>query len=201
MSAIGFPNLWIPPRELVLPGSRLWDKAVAMLAGGKRDSVTGGLCRDPTTGKGQTTECCDDSNDPTTCALPPSGVTTYSISGYTNVYFTIAAPCGCLAQETLEFDGSFTRTSATSSIWHNAQVPILADLIEINGCGINYDFYRPLITYFGGGPGYCWQLYIPAGGTSVPDTVWLGEKVGGGTPAGTYTRSAGCDTRTTVVVV
>lgn len=46
----------LPSREIILPGSALWDRAAAFLSKGKR-AANGKLCRRPN-GKGATTSCC-----------------------------------------------------------------------------------------------------------------------------------------------
>lgn len=129
-----------------------------------------------------------------TCATDQNFVKRYKISGYANTFFTTST-CSCTAETgDPHWNGEFTAQDGETPCHWLADITA-QDSHQTNGKTTTLD------TRVQRTDGTKWEVIIGCGLPLSTDTIWKGEKTYGGTPAGRYTRTAGCDSKATIDII
>ncbi len=144
---------------------------------------------------------CDDPGCTNPCANAPSAI---AILNYTDTYFSPCTDCTPSLSSDCQWDGTFQFFQASTCTYSNGQC-----FSGANGCFAckfhsvrMWEFSPPGISsvwYDATTDSFFMQIICqnaPAGG----EIVWQGQKTGGATFSGTYTRTGGCDPRATVEI-
>ncbi len=163
--------------------------------GGRRISTAGGQVL---AGVGESC-CCAGGGNP--CVGAPSAI---AILNYTDTYFSPCSDCTAGLPADCVWDGTFQFFDSSSCTFSNGQC-----FSGANGCNACKFHSSRMWQYAPPGVSSVWfdtasgNFYMqivcqnaPAGG----EIVWQGLKVGGSTFSGTYSRTGGCDPRSTVEI-
>ena len=140
----------------------------------------------------------DCGESPAPCEYDEDLTGDYRIVGYNDGDLAGCEDCSDYEGGGAAWNGVFT-WSGTPGYWHD---PATATL-KIDGKVVNYPdsemiWLAHVIEY---DPECFWSIMIQC--TELPGTthiIWHGDKNTGGSPAGVYTRSAGCDTTETITI-
>ena len=131
---------------------------------------------------------------PCECAWPDGLAATYTVSGFGSLS---ACPECDTDTADLAWDGTLNHVGA-GCVWWAADAEF--DPLSINGVMLDITYTQVLLRT----SSPCrWELYIACGsGINPTQTMWAGYKLGGSTPAGTYTFvSSDCGNTTSTMTV
>lgn len=122
---------------------------------------------------------CGEDDAPCICGWPDGVATTYTVSGFGS----LAGCSGCDADSAdSAWDGTLNHIGA-GCVWWAADEDY--DPLSINGVMLDITYTQLLLRT---NDPCQWELYIACGSETNPTkTMWAGYKLGGSTPAGTYT--------------
>ena len=127
--------------------------------------------------------CCSEPVEPASCT-PGEFTGTYRLVGYSDGDLTACSVC--VDDTSTPWDG--TIPYEFSCTWGNYSWPASISGKEFAFAYINFATDR-------------WLLQIScANDNSDPEFIWLGEKLTGDNPAGTYNRTSGCDNTSTLEI-
>lgn len=147
------------------------------------------------------TACCCGSSSANPCVHNPSSIAIYN---YTNTYFSAGPDCTPAIAGDCVWDGTFQVFDATTCTYTNGQC-----FSGANGCydcsfdGVRmWEFSPPGISsvWYDSSTTTFYMQIICQNGPGSGEIVWQGSQVGGSTFSGTYNRTGGCDTRSTVEI-
>lgn len=113
----------------------------------------------------------------------------YQIKDYSDGDLDTSECTTCVASGDAAWDGSFPNQFGAGEEYACWWTPYVVDLnLSIDGVEFNLEWSQIKLVRNG-----VWGLHIVCKTAFVTLVVWDGEKAGGATPVGTYTRLSGCD--------
>ncbi len=143
--------------------------------------------------------CCTTATNP--CANAPSAI---AILNYSDTYFSPCADCTAALSADCTWDGTFQYFDAAACTFSNGQC-----FSGANGCFAckfhavrMWQFDPPGVSsvWYNAGTNTFFMQIICQNAPSGGEIVWQGQKIGGSSFSGTYTRTGGCDIRANVEI-